>query len=109
VIEKVALEEYQTDTGKIPFRDWLNALKDVTGRMAIRTRLNRIQYFGNFGDHKPVGDGVYELRIGVGPGYRVYYAMHKKSAVLLLAGGDKGNQARDIEKAKRFWAEYLSI
>jgi len=55
VIEKVALEEYQTDTGKIPFRDWLNALKDVTGRMAIRTRLNRIQYFGNFGDHKPVG------------------------------------------------------
>jgi len=52
---------------------------------------------------------VYELRIGVGPGYRVYYAMHKKSAVLLLAGGDKGNQARDIEKAKRFWAEYLSI
>ncbi len=105
---KYALEEYETDNGKIPFREWLNALKDVTGRMAVRTRLNRIQYYGNFGDHKSVGDGVNELRIAIGPGYRVYYAMHKKTAVLLLVGGLKGGQERDIEKAKRYWTDYLS-
>lgn len=108
VVEKILLEEYRTDNGKIPFREWLNALKDVTARMAIRMRLNRIQYTGNFGDHKSVGNGVYELRIAIGPGYRIYYAMHKKTAVLLLVGGHKGGQESDIVKAKKYWADYLS-
>jgi len=105
---KYVLEEYETDNGKNPFRVWLNTLKDIAARMAIRTRLNRVQYYGNFGDHKSLGDGVYELRVSIGPGYRVYYAMHKKTAVLLLAGGHKGGQERDLEKAKRYWSEYLS-
>jgi putative addiction module killer protein len=74
------------------FREWLHRLKDERGRMAILRRISRVEQ-GNFGDHKPVGEGVQELRIPVGPGYRVYY--------VLLVGGDKGSQKRDIATAKQ--------
>ena len=70
-------------------------------------RINRVR-LGNFGDCKPVGGGVLELRMTFGPGYRVYLACEGQSVVLLLCGGDKGSQDRDIERARQHWNEYRS-
>ncbi|MBI3533865.1 MAG: type II toxin-antitoxin system RelE/ParE family toxin, partial [Deltaproteobacteria bacterium] len=81
--------EYETETGKCPFRDWLEGLKDYVARAIIRKRLNRIRT-GNMGDKKPVGDGVFELRVDFGPGYRVYFGEDGLKIVVLLCGGDKG-------------------
>ena len=86
----------QTDT----FASWLFHLKDLRGKAAIILRLRRLQA-GNLGDVKSVGDGVTELRMDVGPGYRVYFTRRGKEIVLILAGGDKSSQARDIALAKK--------
>jgi len=99
------LEEYVTEGGKIPFREWLHALRDARSRAKVRVRLNRIR-LGNFGDVKPVGGGVYELRISYGPGFRVYYARTGRRVILLLCGGDKSSQTRDIAKAKAYLMDY---
>jgi len=99
------VEEYVTPAGKIPFREWLHSLRDIRARAKIRVRLNRIR-LGNFGDARPVGDGVYELRINYGPGYRVYYARTGRYVILLLCGGNKSSQKRDIAKAKAYFADY---
>jgi putative addiction module killer protein len=99
------LREYVTVTGRNPFREWLHSLKDVRGRAMVRVRLNRLR-LGNFGDCKSVGDGVYELRIAHGPGYRVYIGREGNAVVVLLSGGDKGSQTRDIAQAKEFWLDY---
>lgn len=104
-MEPWKLEEYLTEEGRSPFRDWLVGLRDVAGRARIRARLNRVR-LGNFGDAKSVGDGVFEFRISFGPGYRVYFAKEASKVVLLLCGGDKGTQRRDIAKAKRFWLDH---
>ena len=81
------------------FDQWLKKLKDRQAVLAISMRLTRVA-LGNFGDAKPVGDGLYELRLFVGPGYRLYYTIKGDSVVLLLVGGDKSSQERDIRKAK---------
>lgn len=99
------LREYRTSAGKIPFRDWLQSLCDVQTRAKIRVRLNRVR-LGNFGDAKSVGDSVYELRIAYGPGYRVCFARSGTGVVLLLCGGDKSTQERDITTAKSYWHDY---
>ena len=99
------LEYYLTDNEECPFVNWLNGLRDRMTVARIRTRLDWI-CLGNFGVVKPVGDGVSELKIDFGPGYRVYYAMNGKTVVLLLIGGDKSTQQKDIETAKRFWIDY---
>jgi len=99
------LREYVTSTGKNPFRKWLLNLRDIHARARIRVRLNRIRS-GNFGDVKSVGDGISELRIPHGPGYRVYFAKEGNIIVLLLCGGDKSSQATDIKTAKEYWADY---
>ncbi len=101
---KKELRSYRTNDGKEPFIDWLKSLKDRTGRANITNRLNRVVH-GNYGDCEPVGDGVYELRIHYGPGYRVYFSEQKDTIILLLLGGSKRTQLRDIKKAKQFWAE----
>lgn len=101
------IREYITLDGKAPFTEWLNELRDRQTRARIRTRLNRVR-LGNFGDCKPVGEGVFELRMTFGAGYRVYYASEHEHLILLLGGGDKSTQARDIEKAKAAWADYRS-
>lgn len=88
------------------FRDWLTALRDVTGAKAIKRRIVRVQA-GLFGDAKSVGDGVHELRVDYGPGYRVYFARRGVLIVLLLCGGDKGSQDRDIARAKALADEWL--
>lgn len=80
------------------FIDWLTALKDVQARARIAKRLDRLAD-GNFGDAKSVGGGVSELRFTFGPGYRVYFTMHGQLVVILLCGGDKQSQKRDIDRA----------
>jgi len=100
----IKLEKYQTPTGEVPFDRWFNRLsEDVQAR--IDTRLDRVS-LGNFGDTEPVGDGVRELRFFFGPGYRVYYGIVEKQLVLLLGGGDKRTQRKDIAKAKMLWSEF---
>lgn len=89
------------------FRDWLNDLRDGIAVKAIKRRIARVQ-IGLFGDAKSVGDGVHELRIDYGPGYRLYYARRGGILVLLLCGGDKSSQTRDITRAKALaqdWTE----
>ena len=91
--------------GKDVFGEWLDGLKDVPGRALILKRIDRVEE-GSFGDHRFVGRGVWELRVHYGPGYRIYYGEDGQSVVLLLCGGDKGEQKKDVRKAKKLWAEY---
>lgn len=79
------------------FDEWLTKLKDRAGRLRILKRIDRLAN-GNPGDVKPVGNGVSELRLDVGPGYRVYYAQGSGVLILLLCGGDKSSQQKDIDK-----------
>jgi putative addiction module killer protein len=87
------------------FSKWLSALRDRTAVTRIAQRIVRLQS-GLFGDVKPVGDGISELRIDHGPGYRVYFQQRGKTLILLLAGGDKSTQSRDIASAKALAKEY---
>lgn len=80
------------------FSQWLTKLKDMRARIAIARRIERAQS-GNLGDVKSVGESVYEMRIDMGPGYRLYYTMRGDKIIILLVGGDKSTQQRDIEKA----------
>ena len=98
--------EYQSLEGKIPFREWLLSLKDRQARARIRARLDRFR-LGNFGDCKSVGEGVFEMRFHFGPGYRVYFGVDGSAIVILLSGGDKATQVRDIGKAQEYWKDYL--
>ena len=82
------------------FARWLDNLRDIRARARIQVRVERLTA-GNAGDVKPVGEGVSELRIDYGPGYRVYFKKHGREVVILLAGGDKGSQAADIKTALR--------
>jgi len=84
---------------------WLDDLADAKAVARIIARIDRVQA-GNFGDHKPIGDGVWEMRIDHGPGYRVYYALAGRRIVLLLCGGDKRKQSADIRRAIDLWKEY---
>jgi len=97
------IELKQTET----FRKWRLRLRDVRAKAAIAARLDRLA-FGHAGDVEPVGDGISELRIHYGPGYRVYFLRRGDTIVILLCGGDKSTQARDIKAAKRIadeWSE----
>lgn len=85
------------------FDEWLKALRDAVGKARILARL-RAAALGNFGDCEPVGEAVFEMRIHVGPGYRVYYTRRGSSLYLLLCGGDKSTQQKDIRKAKEIAA-----
>lgn len=91
------------DDGKSPYEDWEDSL-DIITRAAVRARINRVRQ-GNFGDCKPA-DKVSELRIDHGPGYRIYFGKLKDTVVILLCGGEKRSQARDIKKANAFWLLY---
>lgn len=84
------------------FADWFRALKDPIGKARIAARLTAAQH-GHFGDNKAVGGGVREMRVDVGPGYRVYYARRETTIYILLLGGDKSSQTSDITTAKRLW------
>ena len=97
---------YETVEGKRPFGEWLLSLKDKNVRHRITIRLDRLIY-GNFGDARQVGAGVSELRFHFGPGYRVYFGLDGEKIILLLSGGDKSSQGRDIQRAQQYWMDYL--
>lgn len=95
---------YVTAEKKRPFLDWLMDL-DIHVRARVEIRLDRMAG-GNAGDYRAVGEGVFEMRLHFGAGYRVYYAYDGREIVLLLLGGDKSSQPGDIKKAKFFWQDY---
>ena len=101
----IEIRHYQSAEGEQPFNEWLQDLQDQQARARIRIRLDRLA-LGNFGDCEPVGGGVIELRIDWGPGYRVYCARLGQMIVLLLCGGDKRMQKRDIKRAKDYFEDY---
>jgi len=101
----IEIRHYLSRAGKDIFDDWLTELTDARAQAKIAVRINRLAA-GNFGDCKSLRQGLYELRIDWGPGYRVYYAMIGRVCVLLLCGGDKRKQSRDIERALQFLKDY---
>lgn len=101
----VEVRHYVTPSGKDAFDSWLTHLADSRTQAKIATRIDRLAA-GNFGDCKSLREGVYELRIDWGPGYRVYYALLGRDRVLLLCGGDKRKQLSDIERAIKYLRDY---
>lgn len=101
----IELLRYQQEDGHEPFTDWITTLRDKVAAARIRVRLHQIEA-GNFGDSKSVGARVAELRIPIGPGYRVYYGRYGSTVVILLCGGDKKTQAADIVRAQDLWTEW---
>ena len=93
--------------GYEPYTAWLTGLRDIHGQARIRTRLRRLAA-GLYGDYASVGQGVKELRMFFGPGYRVYFGEEGKDIVIVLCGGDKSSQDSDIAKAQDYWKEYQS-
>ena len=101
----IELLRYQSGDGREPFTEWIERVRDKVAQARIRIRLRQIES-GNFGDCEPIGDGVIELRVHVGAGYRVYCARHGRAILILLCGGDKSSQAADIVRAKRLWLNW---
>ena len=101
------IQNYQTADGKNLFSEWLNSLRDSRAKAKIRAKLNQVR-LGNLGDCSFVGEGVCELRIDYGPGYRIYFGQIGPIIVLLLCGGDKSTQEQDIRKAIKYWRDYES-
>lgn len=99
------IRRYITPEGRTPLTQWLDSLRDLKAKAKIDARLDRVSR-GNLGDYRSVGEGVCELRIDYGPGYRVYFGQIGATIVLLLCGGDKSTQAQDISKAIEYWRDY---
>jgi putative addiction module killer protein len=97
---------YATPSGRSPYRQWYTQIKDEKAQIAISNRITRLRV-GNFGDFKRLDAGLYELRIHYGPGYRVYFGVFRNDFVILLCGGVKGTQQRDIVRAKNYWNDFL--
>lgn len=99
------IKNFVRANGKVPFEEWFCNLKNTQTKARIIARIDRLR-FGNFGDCKSVGAGVYELRIHFGPGFRVYFGLVGTEIVLLLGGGDKSSQQKDIKICQRYWQEF---
>ena len=99
------IQRYVTSNGNIPFEDWLSSLRSLKTQAKVDARLQRVA-LGNLGDVRFVGEGVYELKIDYGPGYRIYFGQVDTIVILLLCGGDKSSQNQDITTAKQYWEEY---
>lgn len=98
------IEVYTDEKGKSPFAEWLFSL-DTSAQLRVAARIDRMRD-GNFGDSKTLQEGLSELRFHFGSGYRVYYGKVGRRIVLLLCGGDKGSQQRDMKKALKYWEDY---
>lgn len=99
------LQFYRMLNGREPFTEWYATIQTRDDRNRIQKRLDRLED-GNFGDCRSVGTGVFELRFHFGAGYRIYFGEVENTIVLLLCGGDKSSQTRDIERAKDYWLQY---
>lgn len=102
---KKEIRIYRTKDGKIPFMEWIESLKDMIGKAQITNRLNRVA-LGNHGDCVNVGNDIFELRIHYGPGYRIYFLEQQHNILLLLFGGSKRTQKKDIKLAKMYLADF---
>jgi len=105
MVIKKELIIYETKNGKALFEKWLEDLKDKKGRAKIRVQLDRLEQ-GNMGKCASVGQGVFELKINFGPGYRVYFGEDGETIIILLCGGEKSTQKKDIQKAHEHWIDY---
>jgi putative addiction module killer protein len=106
IVRKRVLEIYVTEGGRQPFTEWLDPLPDKNVRYRIKERLDRVA-LGNLGDCKSLSEGIAELRFAFGSGYRVYFGEKGRRVVLLLCGGDKSTQKKDIARALSYWNDYL--
>lgn len=104
-IKQKTVVAYVDEYGNEPYTEWLSGLKDQKTRERIRVRIRRLES-GLYGDCSAVGEGVSELRMFFGFGYRVYFGEDEENIVILLCGGDKSSQSRDIKIAKAYWKEY---
>ena len=104
-IQPREIEVYETPSAQAPFSEWFASIQDTRTQTRIRGRLDRLEN-ENYGDCQSVGSGVFELRLHFGPGYRIYFGEVDRTIVLLLCGGDKSTQARDIQRAKTYWLEH---
>lgn len=106
VVERKA-QEYKTQDGAAPFRDWLVDLKDARAKAKVTKAVTQMEA-GNFGDHKPItdGNGLQERRIDYGPGYRIYYISEGDELIILFAGSHKSDQQAAIDAAKEYLADY---
>lgn len=102
------IQRYRTPSGSEPFTEWVESIRDQRTQDRILARIESIESGGNFGDCTPIrgSGGVFELRFHFGPGYRIYFGEVDNTIVLLLCGGAKSSQARDIARAKNYWREY---
>lgn len=96
---------HKTSEGNEPYTNWLDSIRDKIIKARIRRRIDRL-YDGNEGDHKSVGQGVFELRLSFGSGYRIYYGKQNEELIILLLGGDKSSQASDIKLAQQYWENF---
>src|ERR1039458_2108944 len=99
------IKKLELSGGLVPFDEWFDSLRDKRMQAAVDARLARVRA-GNFGDRKSVGGGVFELRIAFGPGLRVYYGLHGRKIVVLIGGGHKRSQSRDIRRAQALWQQF---
>lgn len=102
---KLEVDAYRTSSGKEPFTDWLDSIRDKTTQSRIKKRMDRVEN-GNMGDYRGIGTNLYELRLDFGPGYRIYFSIYVNESgsttLLILCAGDKSSQTRDIERAKEY-------
>lgn len=103
-----SVEYFKTLSGKEPARDWLTNIKDKLTQAILYKRIRQAGE-GQFGKSRNLGDGVWELKIDYGPGYRVYYAIHGDELILILMSGSKSTQSADIKKAKTYWMQWKDI
>lgn len=96
---------YQTAQRRRPFQEWVDSIKDRAVKAAVAARINRVRA-GTLGDWKAVGEGVFELRLDLGPGFRIYIGRDGQTVVILLTGGEKRSQDADIKTAKGYWKDY---
>lgn len=101
------IKKLELENGLVPFDEWFKSLRDRRMQVAVDARLARVRA-GNFGDCKPVGGGVHELRVSLGPGLRIYYGLQGTKVVILIGGGDKRGQSRDIRRAQELWKQFTS-
>jgi putative addiction module killer protein len=106
-VQPKEIRNYLRLDGIVPFSEWLDSLRDIRAKAKIRARLDRVEE-GNLGNCKSHGDEVFELRIDYGSGYRIYFGQQGLTVIILLCGGDKSTQDKDIAKAKEYWEDYRS-